>query len=216
MNARKRDIGILQDMFNERDVQFIQSIPLFDINKEDSWFWIFDSKGDFTVRSSYRNLVGEYSTPDAGFWKKLWELEVPRIILFFLWRTCKLCLPKVKALIDKIVNIESICSWCRLGEKDTMHVLFKCSFAKMVWEASGLASRVQIMLNETVVDIFKHLFIICIKEHCVFVPVICWSIWNRRNNWLWNKVDMSVFGTKSAGFNLLADWKKAPMESTNI
>lgn len=39
--------------------------------------------------------------------------------------------------------------------------------------------------------------------------ILCWSIWNRRNKWIWDIVNVSVFGTKSNAFNLLAAWKKA-------
>lgn len=66
-NERKWDEEILTDLFNDRDVQFIKNIPLSDIDRRDSWMWFFDGKGEFSVKSCYRKLVGEYSTPDAGF-----------------------------------------------------------------------------------------------------------------------------------------------------
>ena len=38
---------------------------------------------------------------------------------------------------------------------------------------------------------------------------MCWSIWNRRNKWIWDKVNISAFGIKAAALNLLGEWKKA-------
>lgn len=87
---KKQDVEILSDLFNGRDIQLIQNIPLPLRDTKDSWLWLFDGNGDFTVKSCYRKLVGECSTPDATFWKKLWKLELPGKISFFLWRTCRL------------------------------------------------------------------------------------------------------------------------------
>lgn len=47
------------------------------------------------------------------------------------------------------------------------------------------------------------------KEQCTLLAVVCWSIWNRHSKWIWEKINMSVFGIKSAALNLLAEWKMA-------
>lgn len=39
--------------------------------------------------------------------------------------------------------------------------------------------------------------------------VICWSLWLRRNRWVWDKVNTSVFGIKAVALNLVVDWKRA-------
>ncbi|XP_074327164.1 uncharacterized protein LOC141665080 [Apium graveolens] len=59
---------------------------------------------------------------------------------------------------------------------------------------------------------FKRLFTTGTMEQCVLIAALCWSLWNRRNKWVWNKIDMSVFGTKSVAINLLEDWKRAQQE----
>ncbi|KAL8146232.1 hypothetical protein AgCh_004104 [Apium graveolens] len=120
--------------------------------------------GEFSVKSCYRKLVGEYSTPDAGFWKKIWALEVPGKIIFFIWRTCRLCLPTAQALIGKRVQIDSSCSWCRTEYEDAKHVLFECSFASLVWEAVGLREWIKVLPGEQVMDTFKRLFRTGTKE----------------------------------------------------
>ncbi|KAL8107899.1 hypothetical protein AgCh_024343 [Apium graveolens] len=141
-NERKWDEEILTDLFNDRDVQFIKNIPLSDIDRRDSWMWFFDGKGEFSVKSCYRKLVGEYSTPDTV----------------------------------------------------------------------GLREWIQVLQGEQVMDTFKRLFRTGTKEQCVLVAVLYWSLWNRRNKWVWDKIDMLVFGTKAAALNLLTDWRKAQME----
>ena len=212
-NEREWDEEILRDIFNNRDVQLIQNIPLPVVERKDSWMWVYEDTGNFTVKSCYRKIIGEHNTSDAVFWRKIWTLDVPGKIVFFIRRTCRLCLPTAQALITKRVEIESRCSWCRMGNEDALHVLFECFFAKSVWELLGLSNWVQVFQDESIIDIFKRLFTTGTKEQYVLVAVICWSLWNRRNKWVWDKVDMSVFGTKNAALNLLADWRKARLDS---
>lgn len=96
--------------------------------------------------------------------------------------------------------------------EDAIHVLFQCSFARQVWESMGVATWVQIIPGETALDIFKRLFATGTMEQSVLIATLCWSLWNRRNKWVWNKVEMSVFGTKNVALNLLADWKRAQQD----
>lgn len=126
------DEEILRDLFNDRDVNLIQKIPLPMRQEQDSWFWPSDDKGLFTVRSCYRMLQGESVNVNSGFWKKLWPMQVPSKIVNFLWRACKLCLPTAVALVSKNVQIDVKCSWCRMYNEDAVHVLFLCSFAQSV------------------------------------------------------------------------------------
>lgn len=90
--------------------------------------------------------------------------------------------------------------------------MFECFFAKHVWEAFGLLNYAQIFSNETVVDMFKRLFRNETMEQNVLVALFCWSMWNRWNKWVREKVDMSIFGTRTTTSNLLTDWKKAQID----
>lgn len=209
---KKWDDAILHDLFNDRDIQLIQNIPLSSRITMDTWIWLPDEKGEFTVRSCYRSLVGECNTPDATFWKKLWKLELPGKIQFFLWRTARFCLPTNTALIEKKVNVDSACSWCRVHAKTAKHVLFECQFAKEVWTSSGMAQWTQSLPAETILEQFKRLFNSGSMEQCTLLAVLCWSIWNRRNKWVWSRIADSVFGITSAAMNLLVNWKTTQRE----
>lgn len=140
--------------------------------------WILDGKGEFSVKSCYRQMVEEYATPDATFWRKLWTLELPGKVRFFLWRTCRLCLPTATLLREKRVNIDSKCAWCRLEIESIEHVLFECEFARQVWNSVGLEDRVQINVGESTMDLFKRLFSNVTKQQCVLFFLLCWNIWN--------------------------------------
>lgn len=143
MQDRGWDEEVLNDIFNDRDVRLIKNIPLSNNNKKDSWLWLFDGKGVFTVKSGYRQLAGECDTADAPFWKKIWNLMVPGKVKVLLWRVCRLCLPTATSLNDKKVDIDRKCTWCRVEDESTRHVLFECSFARQVWNSFNMTHWVQ-------------------------------------------------------------------------
>lgn len=93
-----------------------------------------------------------------------------------------------------------------------IHVLFLCSFARSVWENTGVGGLIQVLPHDAVFDVLKRAFENGSKEHIVLIDLFCWSIWNRRNKWVWDRNNVSVFVVKSAAMNLLDDWRKARQE----
>ncbi|XP_074363077.1 uncharacterized protein LOC141703447 [Apium graveolens] len=59
MNERRCDLDVIQDIFQSRDTRLIKHIPLPLNENTNSWYWILDEKGEFTVKSGYRWLQGE-------------------------------------------------------------------------------------------------------------------------------------------------------------
>lgn len=94
-----------------------------------------------------------------------------------------------------------------------MHVFFECVYARQVWESLGMTQWIQVEPGGTAFSIFKRLFSTGTKDQCLLLVLTCYSLWNRRNQWVWNKVVKSVFGTKQTVLNLLADWRLARMEN---
>lgn len=99
------DSDVLRDICNDRDRELILRVPLPSRRREDSWVWLLDDKGKFTVKSVYRSLQGENNMEDSSFWRKLWSLKIPGKVLNFMWRVCKGCLPTAATLVSKRVNI---------------------------------------------------------------------------------------------------------------
>lgn len=208
-NGAEWDDDILTDLFNARDRQLIYQIPLSTRTKADSWYWIFDSNGAFSVKSCYRRLQGENECTEKSFWKKLWSLQLPGKVINFLWRVCRNVLPTAEALMHKHVNVQNICSWCQLQNEDTLHVLFKYEFAKEVWQSMGLQTLLRGRENDTVLQIFKHVFTVGNKEQWVRFGLVCWGLWIRRNSWIWNRRSMTTFGVTAMVNNLLQDWERS-------
>ena len=127
----------------------------------------------------------------------------------FLWRACSACLPTTVALLTKMVQVDVKCPWCQVEDEDEIHVLFTCSFAKSVWEATSVHDLIQVLPGERVFDVLQQVFASGTRDQVVLIALLCWNIWNRRNKWVWDKVNMSVFGVQEGAMNLLYDWRKA-------
>lgn len=158
MNSEERrwDMEVVKDICNSRDVELIKRIQIPLMDKRDSWYWLLEEEGDFTVKSCYRWLQGENDASYRLFWNKLWSLQMPHKVTNFIWRVSKGCLPTASALAGKGkgkgkgVSINTRCPWCHNAEETDVHVLFSCEFAKTVWYTVGLSQVVQTIQNESV------------------------------------------------------------------
>ncbi|XP_019186481.1 PREDICTED: uncharacterized protein LOC109181184 [Ipomoea nil] len=81
------DPHILSDLFIPEDVERINMIPVSP-EYEDSWYWMSDPKGTYTVKNAYRHIVGDYENNPANFdkWIAMWKIKVPPKWKTFLWR----------------------------------------------------------------------------------------------------------------------------------
>ncbi|XP_074352833.1 uncharacterized protein LOC141691984 [Apium graveolens] len=211
MNAEgtQWDEEMIRDICNDRDTEFIQRIPLPSNPIRDYWVLLKDDKGMYTVKSCYRWLQGKLNTDLTVFWKKLWSLKVPGKVIDFLWRVCSGCLPTTTALAQKHVNISIFFPWCHSVNETDCHILFGYGFAQSVWKLSNVFHLVQFDPGDTTFMVFHRCMSAGTREQCVLTAMIGWSIWNRRNKWVWERVNGSTFGVLAAAQNLLHDWKEA-------
>ncbi|XP_074346706.1 uncharacterized protein LOC141685511 [Apium graveolens] len=113
------------------------------------------------------------------------------------------------ALASKHVDIDVRCPWCHSEIETDVHVMFLCDFARTVWLTSRVNHLVQCTMNELPCQIFTRVFENGTREQWVEITMICWSLWNRRNRWVWERNNGSVFGVRHSAINLLAEWKEA-------
>ena len=149
------DEEILEDLFNKRDKSLMKQIHIPIRKRDDSWYWLFDDRGRFTVRSCYRKIKGESDCPDRSFWNKVWGLKLPGKVVNFVWRMCRDVLPTVANMITKHVNDVDRCAWCHNHVEDSLHVLFQCDFSVQVWTVVGMLSLLSVMPGDTVLKVTK-------------------------------------------------------------
>lgn len=155
---------MIADVFNRRDAELIKTVPLPLQENRDSWFWLLDDKGAFTVKSCYRWLQGECDTAYKWFWNKLWSLRLPSKVTLFLWRVCKGCLPTAYALTVKQAVESAQCPWCRSGVETDTHVLFTCDFARTMWLSAGLQNIIHVSLSDTAFMVLERILHTCTRD----------------------------------------------------
>lgn len=138
---------------------------------------------------------------------------MPGKITNFLWHACCNCLPTADALNVKHVNVSLVCTWCQNHTENAIHVLFQCEFAQKLWRSTGFQNIVTLLPHDTVMTVLQRVFDVNNKDQCAMVGLLCWGLWFRRNQWVWEHVTQSVYGMKAMVFNMLTDWKKAKEET---
>ncbi|KAH9647069.1 putative reverse transcriptase/RNA-dependent DNA polymerase [Citrus sinensis] len=171
---RRWDYDAVADLFDTRDRNLILQIPLSSRREKDVWYWMADPHGLYTVRSCYRLLNNYVNTPTSGIWRKIWSLEVPSKVKVFLWRATQNVLPTTDNLIWKRVET--------------------------CWLTSSLGL---IGPQPSFLNWLELVFSCCNKEMCNLIAMMCWRIWHRRNEKVWNNKVCSVRHVLNSAGNYL-------------
>ena len=67
--------------------------------------------------------------------------------------------------------------------------------------------------NTTVLQVLREAFKKSTREQRAMMGLICWTIWLRRNTWIWEKKNLSVFGIHLMALSLWQEWKQIQDES---
>lgn len=121
-------------------VKKIMSIPRPNDSSEDSWVWIPNDNGVYTVKSGYHTATNlRLGLPPSALneqnrkhWKKIWSAKVPAKVKFFMWRTCRGVLPVRTRLQDKRVPCPAVCPFCNTADETTLHLFKDCDFSRAV------------------------------------------------------------------------------------
>ncbi|KAK9755091.1 hypothetical protein RND81_01G002100 [Saponaria officinalis] len=116
---------------------------------EDSWCWDLEKDGEYSVKTAYRAVVGEYGaetgpsdlTREKWLWSKIWQARVlPRVKVCF-WQMCNDALATWSNLAKRIPQVDVICPMCGAGMETGVHLLRDCNWVGGVWDGLGLEVR---------------------------------------------------------------------------
>ncbi|KAL0299295.1 UNVERIFIED_CONTAM: hypothetical protein Sradi_6589300 [Sesamum radiatum] len=71
-------------------------------------------------------------------WEFIWRSKAPPKVVLFAWRCAWKALSTTVNLQHRGITINEGCGGCLAEKEDVLHVLFYCSFARLVWAISGL------------------------------------------------------------------------------
>uniref|UniRef100_A0A803QFT1 Reverse transcriptase domain-containing protein n=1 Tax=Cannabis sativa TaxID=3483 RepID=A0A803QFT1_CANSA len=190
---RQWDLEILQDIFIDRDINLIVTIPLH-IEDADAWYWRNEKLGHYSVKSAYKvlqDIQGHTgTTANSGFWRKLWNLKVPPKVKNFLWQASTNCLPTKTQLKIKHVPIDDKCPFCLADHETINHVLVLCPFSQACW--AGLNVGDPGSMQGSFADWLLQMFEKWSGHDRYLISMLCWSLWKSRNSLVWNQKSVEV------------------------
>nr|KYP43089.1 Putative ribonuclease H protein At1g65750 family [Cajanus cajan] len=106
-----------------------------DDTNDDSWKWLADPSGLYSVKSGYYIIVNASISTEISLHKFIWCRLVPSKVSCFAWRVMLDRIPiKVNlAKTNLLLSSNSGCVWCNQGLDTSCHIFFECSFAYQVW-----------------------------------------------------------------------------------
>ncbi|XP_058782239.1 uncharacterized protein LOC131656564 [Vicia villosa] len=178
--------------------------------EEDSFGWLKNDEGIFTVRSCYSWLTAETALDSVspgvlGALSSCWNSAAPLKMQYFGWRLLHDRLPSKDQLFKRgiITEITQLrCVFCSFDES-AVHLFVSCPFADNIWRKvyDWIGSITELSLDEFKSFLFNCEKILSKRKRRVvsviwFVSV--WSIWLMRNDIIFNNVSPSFVDCMSA------------------
>ncbi|XP_074327368.1 uncharacterized protein LOC141665288 [Apium graveolens] len=193
------DIDLIHDIFEDRDIQLILSIPL-NTTEVDTWFWNKEKMGQYTVKSSYALLQEDRNASheaDAEWWRRMWNLKVPLRVQHFIWRAVRNVLPTKDQLTMKRVPVIEYCPVCNESKETVYHLLVSCPFTGLCWK------ELNITVHNNDLNCFSTWISAASQQYSTRkyqeIIMMCWMIWNNRNE---------MYGTRrDQSFQKYASWQ---------
>ncbi|XP_018448326.2 uncharacterized protein LOC108819794 [Raphanus sativus] len=186
---------------------------------EDSFIWQPLPSGIYTTRSGYFSASMQTATlpfssdPGVFTWvRDVWSEACSPKMKLFLWSIIQRALPLGENLQQRGMIAGALCKRCNEVET-AMHTFFHCPYAQEVWHLIPLNRVVHLATDGT----FKEAVVAFKRAVCLpptgitstILPWVCWTIWNARNQLLFEGKTISPADTATAGLRLAHEWTKA-------
>ena len=132
----------------QEEAEIICSMAICPRMQQDRVVWVGNKYGDFSVRSAYHLAKELISKEENGcsrvdvlkpLWKKIWRIQVPRVVKLFLWQACNNILPTKENVFARKIANDPLWPVCKLEVETVGHALWSYSGACDVWLEVWLA-----------------------------------------------------------------------------
>ncbi|XP_060969470.1 uncharacterized protein LOC133036757 [Cannabis sativa] len=206
----------LHTYFSQDIVKAILTIPI-DISQPDSLIWSSHPSGNLTVNTAYHlatssasSSISAPSTSNRDFfktwWKTLWHLPIPPKIKHFIWRAYHHILPTSSNLFSRKIIPSPYCSFRSHGQDTVTHSLLGCSRARKIWEKTSLAGFFIAHHSQDIKDFLLSGFETLPKDQLSLCFALLWSIWNKRNQTLFQSKFPSLDDIEDSAANYLKEY----------
>ncbi|XP_042974894.1 uncharacterized protein LOC122306534 [Carya illinoinensis] len=205
----------LRTLFNPRTVSQILKIIIAP-SHVDSWYWLDEKNGFYSVRSGYRKLqlasvqnTGEGSRDQqiVPFWKCLWKLKIPLKMKLFTWKAFLDILPTYQNLMKKKILESEICIFCHLCREDAAHALLYCP------DIYPLCVQFQPLLGE--IGCGKPFWEVILEvknkgneEDLMKFIAMAWGLWYKRNKFIYDNSSLQFSSVLSTALSMQSEFKQ--------
>jgi hypothetical protein len=159
--------------------------------QSDRFKWDLTDSGVFSVKSMYLDYMNDH-TPYLH--KFLWKIKIPLKIKFFMWFLSHKVLLTKDNLAKRNWNGCQKCCFCDSMES-VEHLFLSCPFAQIIWRMTYFSFNIPPPTN--VNNMFGRWLNGVDKTNKngirIGVSALCWSIWNCRNNFVFNRTTGTNF-----------------------
>ncbi|KAK9046567.1 hypothetical protein V6N11_052453 [Hibiscus sabdariffa] len=176
--------------------------------------WRWDDKFIFSTMSAYKYLIGSPNTDRTFKWKQIWGLKIPQRIRTFMWLVAHERLMTNAERVRRHIANTTRCDICGEYRKDFDHILRSCFLAKSVWRRCvSTATRSNFFTMSFQDWLSKNLFDGTYTTQddpwSIKFAILCWLIWKRRCDMLFNPSTKEVEGIVAKGNRLLEECRQA-------
>jgi hypothetical protein len=146
---------------------------------KDSPRWKWSKKGNFTVKSVYKQISG--GGRDRSF-RHLWKSRIPLKIKIWLWLIWHNAIATKDNLLKRNWSGDPVCQFCNEHES-IIHLFFGCSAAKFVWSAVAIAIKAPTRPGSFSQFFwwFPQFSHASRNTQIAGLAAVCWAIWKLRN-----------------------------------
>ncbi|KAK6156676.1 hypothetical protein DH2020_010924 [Rehmannia glutinosa] len=212
---------LIRTLFPNHIADSILSIPLNISRHKDSWYWLHNKNGKFSVKSAYHTIMhtpslsddfedpGSTSSGPRPVWKKLWKLKIPARILHFTWRILTNSLPTPENLIRRHLPCDPLCPLCKSADVTTIHLFFLCPLTQQIWNLSGIQQPVHHFKQPSLALWIRDLIEDSPTPVSELALAICNGIWNGRNKFIFDNHAFSPASIASSAQLILSSFQTA-------
>ncbi|GLT80072.1 hypothetical protein SLA2020_515330 [Shorea laevis] len=184
---------LIQEIFNPHEAQLILSMPLSWERRDDGWTWNLTRQGTYSVRSGYHRAMstgGPHAGPSPSSSNfrggLLWSLDIPEKVRLMIWQAYKNILPTKDNLKRRRVEVDLDCPMCGMEQESVFHCLVACAASRAVWMGCSLNLRISNFNGDNFASFLDYMLDLLQQDQLELLCVLCWKIWNSRNDALWN------------------------------